>query len=139
MRHLQPVDYLPPNPLGLCGKAWAYFAAEAEAGTPVVSKQLVTIAIRTGFNLGNLKCELSRYNRYQAAKLAGALVAPSARGFRPVAAPSAPVVQLGALVAPSAPQSLAALFFTPVAEVAPEVEAAPEAAKKGKGKGRKSH
>lgn len=121
MRATLPVNYAPPNPAGLCGQAWAYFATQAANGKPVVSKHLPTVAVETGFNLGNLKCELSRFNRYQSAKLAGALVAPT-RGTRAVTL-AAPVVQLGAVVAPATPQTLAALFFTPSAQVEVEVEA----------------
>lgn len=79
MRTHAPVNFLPPNPLGLCGQAWTLFAKNAAANTPVVSAQLPAIAAATGFNLGNLKIELSRYNRYTNAVATNTLVAPPAK------------------------------------------------------------
>lgn len=84
MRTHAPVNFLPPNPAGLCGQAWALFAKGAVANAPVVSAQLPAIAAATGFNLGNLKIELSRYNRYTAAAAAGTLVAPPAKAAKTV-------------------------------------------------------
>lgn len=84
MRSYAQVTFNPPKAHTLCGQAWAYFAAKAEANTPVTSKQLPAIAAETGFNLGNLKIELSRYNRYTESKLGGTLgTAPAKAAAKP--------------------------------------------------------
>lgn len=57
----------PPRAGGLCAQAWEMFADGAEhQGSPVTSKQLPDLARVTGFNLTNLRIELSRYNRFMA-------------------------------------------------------------------------
>lgn len=57
----------PPRAGGLCAQAWELFSDGAtQQGSPVTSKQLPDLALATGFNLTNLRIELSRYNRFMA-------------------------------------------------------------------------
>lgn len=88
MRTYAPVNYNPPKAATLCGQAWSYFASQAAAGTPVTSKMLATVAATNGWNIGNLKIELSRYNRYTASAANGTLAAPTARTATPTSAAS---------------------------------------------------
>jgi hypothetical protein len=48
-----------PQRFGLCMQAWAHFASK-----PTVSKDLPALAEQGGYNLTNLRIELSRYNRF---------------------------------------------------------------------------
>ncbi len=58
------VSFNAPRANSICGMTWDMFAC---AETPVTSKHLPEIAEKTGFNLTNLRIELSRYNRFVAA------------------------------------------------------------------------
>lgn len=50
---------------GICRMTWDLFDTATDK---VTSKHLPVIAEKTGFNLTNLRIELSRYNRYHGKK-----------------------------------------------------------------------
>lgn len=56
------VAFKAPRAGGLCWCAWVHFASK-----PTTSKDLPAMAEEHGYNLTNLRIELSRYNRFIAA------------------------------------------------------------------------